>query len=619
MAVTNIPQMLQTGPTAQSQARMKLALQMLQQQPVRHPVQGWANGLSQIAGTYLMLQEGKRADAKQAGIAETMKRATEAGTKGTMWNSPDALYDDGAGGMASDATGALKIPAGGEVPGSGYKPGIGAMAAIMAGNPDTAMAGLQLTQQEIVAKQAAAAAAAAGDLDWDRKKQLQQMKDDAALERKRIGGDGPTMTTMLPDGTKITFSASGQPLSATSSSGVEMNLPPQAAAAPALGGSPASAPMPPSLAPAPAPAPTPAPVAPVAPSGVPLNVPGADPVSTFPGAPATGPGVTPAGSGQPVPTSGRGTILEAIRTNPIPQGQTAEQFAQYLEGALNTNDLEIKAALQQRIAGLRGQPMPEQTTFVGDNFRESAVPPPQGQTSWINMGGEGKAVPAAFVEYVSGGPKLAVESDTNMMFNTPRVKLTDSMAKKIADDLMLVDGQLARLRTIEERFSREQFTYRNEGLEMLYGFLDKLDVSSPQQQEFLRERARLMQPVMQNLSQTLKEMSGQAVTKVEFDRIKGYTINPDGDPTTSKQNLLDGLSYLESVRARTAAALQFGVNLSGHDTQIPLSMMDKYGKDYYLSEYMRDYRSYKDADGNVVTRTDPELLDFWRKLALDNK
>jgi hypothetical protein len=48
-------------------------------------------------------------------------------------------------------------------------------------------------------------------------------------------------------------------------------------------------------------------------------------------------------------------------------------------------------------------------------------------------------------------------------------------------------------------------------------------------------------------------------------------------------------------------------------------MMDKYGKDYYLSEYMRDYRSYKDADGNVVTRTDPELLDFWRKLALDNK
>jgi hypothetical protein len=153
MAVTNIPQMLQTGPTAQSQARMKLAMQMLQQQPVRHPVQGWANGLSQIAGTYLMLQEGKRADAKQAGIAETMKRATEAGTKGTMWNSPDALYDDGAGGMASDATGALKIPAGGEVPGSGYKPGIGAMAAIMAGNPDTAMAGLQLTQQEIVGKQ----------------------------------------------------------------------------------------------------------------------------------------------------------------------------------------------------------------------------------------------------------------------------------------------------------------------------------------------------------------------------------------------------------------------------------------------------------------------------------
>jgi hypothetical protein len=184
MAVTNIPQMLQTGPTAQSQARMKLALQMLQQQPVRHPVQGWANGLSQIAGTYLMLQEGKRADAKQAGIAETMKRATEAGTKGTMWNSPDALYDDGAGGMASDATGALKIPAGGEVPGSGYKPGIGAMAAIMAGNPDTAMAGLQLTQQEIVGKQQAEAARA--QLEEQRAYEKMTLEEKRAWEAERF-------------------------------------------------------------------------------------------------------------------------------------------------------------------------------------------------------------------------------------------------------------------------------------------------------------------------------------------------------------------------------------------------------------------------------------------------
>ena len=190
---------------------------------------------------------------------------------------------------------------------------------------------------------------------------------------------------------------------------------------------------------------------------------------------------------------------------------------------------------------------------------------------------------------------------------TYRAQLTTPMKKAIQKDMRLYKDQLSRLRVIEQTFDKELHGRKAQFKKLWMGEAAQWDLLDEDAKSEFTDIINHQTNLMRNLSQTLKEMSGAAVTPQEFQRIKEYTPQPKDDPVTAAAKLKNGISYMEALHLRTAIQWENGISLSAQDASLPLSMQVN-GKRLWFGDYMKQTRDRLRSEGKVIKDNDIALM-----------
>lgn len=228
--------------------------------------------------------------------------------------------------------------------------------------------------------------------------------------------------------------------------------------------------------------------------------------------------------------------------------------------------------------------------------------------------GNGRVVPAGVATF-DGGKTGSGDDEVEFGLKLKRppvgtaVKLSTPLIKAIVEDERLIKNQIERMRQIEADFDPELMGGQANLKGGILGLLDYWDQLPEDQVRYLDDYVNNKTNIMRNLSQTLKEMSGAAVTQQEFDRIKEYTINPKNGPRTALQKLKNGLAALESISFRNQLTLAQGQELSNVNTNIPLSFRGADGKRRWLGDWLRVKREQLREMGRP--QNDAMLVRAW--------
>lgn len=183
------------------------------------------------------------------------------------------------------------------------------------------------------------------------------------------------------------------------------------------------------------------------------------------------------------------------------------------------------------------------------------------------------------------GPSMRPLPGGGMSFGDPDALGKDAKEKTEAG--MVSDSDtLTQLSAINSRFRPEYQTFKFRGLQEWSAFKEKIspDSVSPQDRSRLAEFSQYKSEAAQFFSNTLKALSGAAVTEPEMKRATAWIPNPgtgifDGDsPTQVKANIDRLTEFTRNAIAKKAYIRERGLKVDGVDVDQMPKIMNDYGK-----------------------------------------
>lgn len=145
---------------------------------------------------------------------------------------------------------------------------------------------------------------------------------------------------------------------------------------------------------------------------------------------------------------------------------------------------------------------------------------------------------------------------------------------EIEKQMISNSGRLDRLAAVQQSFRPEYMTLPEKLKQGMTKYSEWVGIEpSPERKKALSEYTQFTSKAYNELNQTIREMSGAAVTDGEAARQLKTTANPDGDsPTEFQSKLRENMRFVTLAQARLAILRQKGLML---DTKNPQMSLDE--------------------------------------------
>lgn len=196
-------------------------------------------------------------------------------------------------------------------------------------------------------------------------------------------------------------------------------------------------------------------------------------------------------------------------------------------------------------------------------------------------------------ELKADGTRIRFDAETNT-FSYEQGDLSDEVniglgskaAKGKVEKSLVSDVELvSKLDTIMDSYSEDYLTFFGRGYGNLSEFMDKANLSTPDQKKFLAGRKKFQQGVDQIFNAYRKEITGAAAAVQELEALKTTMMNSELSPTQFEASYNQFRNALETSIAVRAELLRNGIDLN-----------TKFGGKLFDEEYL-ERREAVQADG----------------------
>jgi len=176
------------------------------------------------------------------------------------------------------------------------------------------------------------------------------------------------------------------------------------------------------------------------------------------------------------------------------------------------------------------------------------------------------------LEYIPGGPQdpdvlaqqARVRGSSAPSVNVYTGQVTPSNQTAAQSALIEQSGLLERLNGIQSAFESGASEYLGLGGQIATAGRAAMDFVAPglmgeTDRAKLREAAAFRSQIMTNFNQTLRDMSGAAVTQNEFERIRGQMPAPNDGPTVFAAKMQASIDLAQAAIRRQQYFLQNGI------------------------------------------------------------
>ncbi len=182
--------------------------------------------------------------------------------------------------------------------------------------------------------------------------------------------------------------------------------------------------------------------------------------------------------------------------------------------------------------------------------------------------------------------------------------LSQATINKVEEQMLQNTGRLDRLAAIQTSFRPEYMTLPEKVKQGATKYSEWLGFEpSPERKKALSEYTAFTSKAYNELNQTIREMSGAAVTDGEAARQLKTTANPDGDsPTEFQSKLKENMRFVTLAQARLAILRQKGMMLDTKSPQMSLEQAENQMREREQALTQQVRRLSPNADDEAIRR-----------------